>query len=43
MVKAVINSKVRSPKMLREQDGFLKVWELSPGLVFDVESVKQAF
>ena len=38
---AVISSKVRSPKMLLEQDGFSKVSELSPGLVFTTESVSE--
>ena len=37
------SSKVRSPKMLLEQDRFSKVSELSPGLVFATESVSELF
>ena len=40
---AVISFKVRSPKMLPEQDGFSKVSELSPCLVFATESVSELF
>ena len=40
---AVITSKVGSPEMLLEQDGFSNVSELFTGLVFTKENVSELF
>ena len=40
---AVMSSKVTSPKMLLEQDGFSKASKLFPGLTFATESVSELF
>ena len=40
---AVISSKVRSPKILLQQNGFSKVSELFLGLVFTAENVSKLF